>query len=58
MPPYRTDLQGTITLVITPEGDISFTTQTSVYNEYLMKSAYELEELNLKDEIKNYKKTL
>ena len=57
-PPYRTDLQGTITLVITPEGDISFTTQTSVYNEYLMKSAYELEELNLKDEIKNYKKTL
>lgn len=55
---YRTDLQGTITLTVTPDGDLSFTTQTSVYDGYLYKSAQELEDLNLKDEIKNFKKTL
>lgn len=50
---YRTDLQGTITLIITTEGEISFDYQFDEYNEYLLKDAYEIE--HLKDEIKNYK---
>lgn len=55
---YRTDLQGTVTLVVTPDGEITFATQTKFYDEYLLKSAQELEDLNLKEEIKNFKKSL
>ncbi|MBR2385300.1 MAG: MBL fold metallo-hydrolase [Clostridia bacterium] len=50
---YRTDLQGTITLTITAEGEISFDYQFDEYNEYLFMDAYEIE--HLKEEIKNYK---
>ncbi len=55
---YRTDLQGTVTLVITPSGEMSFTTQTHEFDEYLLNSAEELEQLNMKEEIKNFKTTL
>ena len=50
---YRTDLQGTITLTITTEGEISFDYQFGTYNQYLLDDAYAIE--HLKDEIKNYK---
>ena len=50
---YRTDLQGTITLTITTEGQILFDYQFDEYDEYLLMDAYEIE--HLKDEIKNYK---
>ena len=53
---YRTDLQGTVTLVISPNGEMSFTTQTNHYNHLLYHDAYELTEY--KDEIKNFKKNL
>ncbi|MBQ7373855.1 MAG: MBL fold metallo-hydrolase [Clostridia bacterium] len=53
---YRTDLQGTVTLVVTTSGEITFTTQTHEYDELLYKDAYEIEDL--KDEIKNFKENL
>lgn len=50
---YRTDLQGTITLTITTEGEMLFDYEFDKYNHLLMMDAYEIE--HLKDEIKNYK---
>ncbi len=51
---YRTDLQGTVTLTVTAEGDLIFDYEFDEYNDLLMMDAYAIEEY--KDEIKNYKK--
>ena len=53
---YRTDLQGTVTLVVTPSGQISFTTQTNAYDHLLLMSADEIKDY--KNEIKDFKKNL
>ena len=53
---YRTDLQGTVTLVITPSGQMTFTTQTNAYDHLLLKSAEEIKDL--RGEIEDFKKNL
>lgn len=53
---YRTDLQGTITLVITPSGEMSFTTQTHEFDELLLLDAESIK--GRKDEIKDFKENL
>ena len=53
---YRTDLQGTVVLTVTPNGEISFTVETNNFDEYIFMSANEIEEY--KDIIKDFKKNL
>lgn len=53
---YRTDLQGTVVLTITPEGEMTFEVETHQYDMYLFDSAQDI--LHMKDEIKEFKKTL
>ena len=56
---YRTDLQGTVTLVVTPSGEMNFTVQTEEFNEYLLLSADQIMKINgLEEEIENFKESL
>ena len=50
---YRTDLQGTVTLIITTEGEIQFDYEFNAYDHLLLMSAAQINDY--KDEIKNYK---
>lgn len=53
---YRTDLQGTVVLTVTPQGEMTFTTEISKFDKYLLLDFYELEEYA--DEIEAYKENL
>lgn len=53
---YRTDLQGTITLVITPSGEMSFTTQTHEFDDLLLLDAESIKDR--KNEIEDFKENL
>ena len=56
---YRTDLQGTVTLVVTPSGEMKFSVQTDEFNEYLMLSADQISAIDgLKEEIETFKENL
>ena len=50
---YRTDLQGTVTLIITTEGEIQFDYEFNAYDHLLLMSATQIKDY--KDEIENYK---
>ena len=53
---YRTDLQGTVTLVITPSGEMSFTTQTHEFDDLLLLDAESIKDR--KKEIEDFKENL
>ena len=56
---YRTDLQGTVTLIITPSGELKFEVETDNFNEHLLKSADEISDISgLENQIKSYKESL
>ncbi|MBR2337647.1 MAG: MBL fold metallo-hydrolase [Clostridia bacterium] len=57
---YRTDLQGTITLTVSPSGEMTFDMEIpEEFKEYLLCSADEISAIDgLKEEIENYKKNL